>query len=271
MAHAELFSRLGDERLQAQELLEHAAGRPLEDDDEIDAATQRTFDRLLQRRTSGEPVAYIRGYEEFRGMRLTVRPGAFIPHQSTEFLAEQAIRRLRGRRDPVAADLAAGVGAAGLGIARALPRARVYGTDISPVAVELARANARKNRVTNIRFLTGSMFEPLPKRLRGAIDVIVSHPPYIAAHEVPDLAKELVAFEPIGSLTDSSNDGLGLFRVVVAGSRIWLKPSGWLCVEIASDLARPARAALSRAGYREVRSTHGPSLATRVVVARRPI
>lgn len=265
----ERFSRYGDERLQARELLEHAAGSDVYDDDLIDARTARRYEGLLERRAKGEPVAYIRGYEEFRGFRLTVKPGAFIPRDSTQFLAEQAIRRVRGRRSPVAADIATGIGAVALAIAREVPGASVFGTDISRTALSLARANARKHRILNARFLTGSGFDALPRKLRGSLDVVVSHPPYVPTHEVPELPAELLDFEPVESLTDSSDDGLGFVRMLVRVSRDWLKPDGWLCLEIGPDLARSVRSLLVRAGYRSVRSTHGTSSFTRVLVAKR--
>lgn len=112
------------------------------------------------------------------------------------------------------------------------------------------------------------MFDPLPRALRGRFDVIASHPPYVAPRELPTLPDELVRYEPVESITDSSNDGLGLARVLVAGARGWLKPGGWLCVEIAPDLARTLRTMLARAGYRDIRSTREWA-ESRVLVARR--
>jgi len=265
----ERFNRRGDERIQAEELLEHAAGQELDDDDEVDAATRRKYERLLERRAKGEPIGYIRGYEMFRGMRLAVKPGAFIPRETTEFLAQQAIRRIRRRKDPIAADLATGVGGVALAIAHEVPHADVYGTDIATTALALARANAKINRLPNARFLTGSMYEPLPKRLKGTLDVIASHPPYVASHELKGLPAELIDFEPVESLTDASRDGLGLVRVLVGGAREWLKPDGWLCVEVASDLARTLRSMLVRASFREVQSTRGEYAYTRVLVGKR--
>ena len=264
----ELFARSGDERLQARELLEYAAGVELDDDDLIDAAVRERFDELIERRTTGEPVAYIRGFEEFRGLRLEVKRGAFVPRQSSEFLAEQAIRRLRRRARPVAADIATGVGAVAMAIANELPSATVYGTDISDDALQLARGNARAARISNARFLRGSMFDPLPKRLKGSLDVITSHPPYISAIELPEMPKELLEFEPVHSLTDASEDGLGLVRLLVFGSREWLKPGGWLCVEVAPDVVRKVRPMIVRAGFTDVASRRG-GWESRVVIGKR--
>ena len=269
LLEVERFSREGDEAVQARELLEHAAGGDVYDDDEIDASTRRKYEVLLERRAKGEPIGYIRGFEEFRGMKLVVKPGAFIPRDTTQFLAEQAVRRLRRRRDPIAVDIATGVGAVAIAIGRDVGRASVFGTDISPVALGLARINARRYRLGNVRFVSGSGFEPLPRRIRGSVDVIVSHPPYVPTHEIPELPAELLNYEPVESLTDSSEDGLGFIRMLVTESRDWLKPDGWLLIEVGPDVARPVRALLTRNGYDEVRSTRGTSPWSRVLVAKR--
>lgn len=263
------FSRYGDERTQARELLEHAAGGEVDDLDEIDAPTRRRYEALIARREKGEPIGYIVGYEDFRGIRLAVKPGAFIPRDSTQFLAEQAIRRLRNREKPVAVDIATGIGAVALAIASDVAGATAYGTDMSRVAVRLARTNARRHGLANAHFLEGSGFDPLPSKLRGRVDVIASHPPYVATHEVDELPTELLDFEPVESLTDSSPDGLGFVRMLVAEARDWLRPDGWLCLEIGPDLVRSVRPMLVRAGYRSVRSTRGRSEYTRVLVGKR--
>jgi release factor glutamine methyltransferase len=261
-------SRTGDEAVQALELLWHAAGRELDDDEIIDQQTRRRYEAFLERRVRGEPVPYIRGYEEFNGLRFAVKPGAFIPRQTTEFLAQQAIRRIRRRPNPIAADLACGVGAVAVVMGHEVPTATVYGTDISATALRLARANARANDATNVTFLKGSMFEALPAKLRGSLDVVASHPPYIPSHELDDQPAELIEYEPFHTLTDSSHDGLGLVRVLVADAREWLKPGGWLCIEIAPDMTRYVRTLLVRSGYRDVASTREWEH-TRVLVARR--
>ncbi len=268
LRHVDNFSRVGDERDQARELLAHAAGNEIDDGVEVDKRTLRRYERFIDRRTTGEPVPYIRGFETFSGLELLVKPGVFIPRDTTQFLASQAAARLRGRKSPLAADLATGVGAVALAMADAVPASQVYGTDISPLAVQLARANARKNGLPNARFSVGSMFDSLPRSLRGWMDVIASHPPYVTDDELGDLPAE-IAFEPTGTLTDSSADGLGLVRLLVNEGRHWLKRDGWLCVEIAPDLSRTLRSMLIRAGYRGVRSTRGISEHSRVLVAKR--
>src|SRR6266511_3842907 len=94
------------ERIEAEELLDHLVGPDWTAEDDIPASAARRCRALISRRATGEPVPYIKGYAEFRRLRLIARRGVFVPRDSTEFLAEQAVRRLRPRRHPVHVDLA---------------------------------------------------------------------------------------------------------------------------------------------------------------------
>src|ERR671923_554705 len=152
----------GRERIEAEDLLWHIIGEEPDPGDEITAAERRRFDRLIHRRATGEPIALIKGYTEFRGLELLVRPGVFVPRDASEFLAVQAIRRLKGRRRPLHVDLATGAGTIALAIAEALPRATVVGTDLSDEAVRLARRNARRLGL-GARFVQGDLFGGLPR------------------------------------------------------------------------------------------------------------
>ena len=177
----------GKERIDAEQILEHVLGREPDLDETLDPAAARRFGRLLARRAAGEPPAYITGREEFHGLWLDVGKGAFIPRQSSEWMADQAIRRLRARSRPVYVDLATGVGPVALAVASALPRARVFGTDLFARPVTLARRNAERLRLRNARFVRGDLFAPLPRALQGKVDVITVHPPYIGTRELRTL------------------------------------------------------------------------------------
>jgi release factor glutamine methyltransferase len=262
----------GRDRWEAESLLAFALG--MEDTFEVPGGqvvpgpAVRRFRRLVRRRAGGEPMAHILGWTEFRGLRIAVRPGAFVPRQSTEFLAEQAIRRLRGRRRPVAVDLATGIGPVALAMADAVPRADVHGSDLSAEAVRQARANAKALRLKNATFHRGDLFDSLPRRLRGGVDVITLHPPYVPSGEVGDLPLEIRGFEPEHTLTDYSPHGLGLVERTTIEGREWLRPGGWLLVEVSPDRARPVRGLLLRSGYRDVRSSKGWPSVTRTVAGR---
>ncbi len=258
----------GKELFDAEELLAYVLGHDPDPEADVPPRAVERFRRLLERRAAGEPPAYLMGRTTFAGLILAVGPGAFIPRQSTEFMAEQAIRRLRGRRTPVGVDVATGVGPVALAVARAVPTARMLGLDLYRRPILLARRNAAALGITNATFLRGDLFGPLPTELVRGVDVITIHPPYVARREVRILPQEIKGFEPKESLTDQSRDGMGLLSRVVAEAPRWLRPGGWLLVEVSPDRSRAAARVLRRGGLKGVRSTKGPIPVSRVVVGR---
>ncbi len=261
----------GKERFDGEEILEFIMGRLPRGGEEIPSPALRRFRRLIQRRASGEPVAYITSSAKFRGLTLEVRRGGFIPRESTEFMALQAIRRLRRRRRSVHVDLATGIGPVALSVADALRRSRVFGLDIAGPALAIARRNATRLKLRNVTFLRGDLFAPLPGDLMGSVDVITIHPPYVARGEVKDLPDEIVRFEPRESITDFSRTGLGLLERTTNEAPRWLGHDGWLLVEVSPDRARSVASLLRRYGFRDVRSTIGPVKFTRVLVGKAPV
>ena len=262
----------GRERIEAEDLMMFALGVEEDPDpsEEIPGKVRRRFEAMVERRATGEPIPFIKGYTEFRGLDLLVRPGVFVPRDASEFLAEQALRRLRGRADPVHVDLATGAGTIALAVANELPRASVIGTDVSAEAVGLARANARHLGL-RARFVTGDLFGGLPRKLAGTVDVVTLHPPYVPMPELKDLPEEIRAWEPEHTLTDRSHDGLGLIGRTAREGPAWLSPNGWLLLEVSSDRVLDVKRVLRGERFRDIRSTKGgPLPLTRVIVARRP-
>lgn len=260
----------GRERIEAEDLLWHVVGEEPDPKDEVSAEDRRSFDRLVRRRATGEPIPFIKGYAEFRGLELLVRPGVFVPRDASEFLAEQATRRLRKRSRPLHVDLATGAGTIALAVANEVPRATVVGTDLSADAVKLARKNARRLRL-RARFITGDLFEGLPRSLAGTVDVVTLHPPYVPMRELKDLPEEIRDWEPEHTLTDRSRDGLGLIGRTAREAPAWLSSNGWLLMEVSPDRVSHVKGVLRGEGFRDLRSTKGGALPlTRVIVARRP-
>lgn len=259
----------GRERIEAEDLIAHAMGGEEPDpEDDVPSQAARRFRALIERRSTGEPIPFIKGYADFRGLDLIARPGVFVPRDSSEFLAEQAVRRLRGRRRPVHVDLATGGGTIALAVANEVRGATVVGSDVSREAVSLARINARRLGL-RATFVTGDMFGALPRRFQGSVDVITLHPPYVRRSEVRELPDEIRKWEPKHTLTDSSADGLGLVWRAVTEGPDWLKRGGWLLVEVSPDRSREVSKVLRAGGFRDVRSTNGGDFKiTRVIVGR---
>jgi release factor glutamine methyltransferase len=250
------------ELIEAEDLLGHAIGTgDFDRDTEVSPRARRRFERMIERRAKGEPVQLIKGYAIFRGLEILARPGVFVPRDSTEFLAEQAVRRVRRRRQPVLVDVATGGGGIALAVVNEVRRARVYGTDISPEAIRVARANARKLRLP----------ATFVKRLRGGVDVVTLHPPYVARSELRELPQEIRRWEPAHTLTDRSPDGLRIVERSTTEAPAWLRPGGWLLIEVSPDRARAVRSVMQRTGFRDVRSTMDRGFkVTRVLVGRSP-
>jgi release factor glutamine methyltransferase len=168
------------------------------------------------------------------------------------------------------ADLGTGSGAIALALARELPDAEVWATDSSPDALAVARANVAGtgSAATRVRLHAGSWFDALPPHLRGTLRVIVTNPPYIAEHEVPDLPRDVVEWEPRGALV-SGPTGYEAIAAIVDGARAWLDPAGGaLVIELAPHQAERALALALGAGFTDVRVDHDLVGRPRVLVAR---
>lgn len=256
------------ERIEAEELLAHALGHDFDLEDDVPLPVQARFETMIARRATGEPVQLIKGFAEFRGLQLIARPGTFIPRDSSEFLAVQAVRRLKRRQKPVAIDLACGTGPVALAIKNEVKRAQVYGADLSANSIGVARANAGRLKLP-VRFFCGDLFKPLPRKLQGMADLITFHPPYVGKRELRELPDEIRLFEPKIVLTDGSPQGLELVERACAEAPEWLRRGGSLLIEVSPDRARSVMSRMRRAGFKDVRSTMDRGFkVTRVVSGR---
>lgn len=205
------------------------------------------YERLLRRRFSGEPIAYMTGVREFWSMPLKTTPAALIPRPETELLVEKALLRLPADEELRVLDLGAGSGAVTLAIARERPRASVVGVDISQAALELARLNARLQKIDNVEFHESDWFDAV----RGEkFHVVVGNPPYVAEDD-PHLQRGDVRFEPRLAL-DAGDGGMACFRAILERAHNYIVRQGWLLLEHGADQHLPLRRLLEAQHYHDI-------------------
>jgi release factor glutamine methyltransferase len=169
----------------------------------------------VRRRAGGEPLQTILGETEFYSRPFKVEPGVFIPRPETELLVEAAVPLVAPEDRRLLAPL--------------------WATDLNPAAVDLTGRNARSHGVeARVTALAGSRFSPLPDHLRGTVDLLVSNPPYIRSADIAGLEREVSQHDPAAAL-DGGADGLDFYHALAAGCGDWLRPGGWIAVEIGDD------------------------------------
>jgi release factor glutamine methyltransferase len=213
-------------------------------DDEVDellsvATDDAALDRMLARRTTGEPLAWIVGSVRFAGASVRVDPGVYVPRWQSEQLALRGASLLTG--GGLALDLCTGSGAVAVVLREARPHARVVGIDIDQRAARCARSNG-------VPVLTGDLDAALDPELAGRVDVITAVPPYVPTGSLELLPRDVRAFEP-GIALDGGDDGLSMAKRVVGAARQWLRPGGWLLVEVGADHVAPMARHLGEQGF----------------------
>ncbi len=251
-----------DPKIDAQELYCYLTGLDkvglfLKAEEEADPETEKKYMELIRKRAERIPLQHITGVQEFMGYTFKVNPHVLIPRQDTETLVAEAAKtiqntpreklsffeKLRGRKEWDVLDLCCGSGAVGISLAKICSNVKVTATDISAEAVETAEANAEDLRV-KVRFLTGDMFEPVKGR---KFDMIVSNPPYIRTNMISILQEEVKDHEPLNAL-DGGRDGLDFYRAIVEKAAGFLKPEGFLLMEIGHDQGEDLRKMLKDSG-----------------------
>ena len=212
--------------LDADVLLAHALGVPKETlvahpDVELTADEGSRFDAMVAKRADGVPVAYLRGFKEFYGLRFAVDPRVLVPRPETEALVD-AIRSYAADRDLVVVDVGTGSGAIAIALAVSAPRLHVIATDVSAAALAVARANANAHGA-RIDFRQGDLLAPVTER----VDVVAANLPYLRDDDLEQLAGERtsLAFEP-RLATVAGPDGLVLVRHAIADLPRVLAPTG---------------------------------------------
>jgi release factor glutamine methyltransferase len=259
--------------LEASVLLAHALNCRridlyMRSDEEADEEVRGRFRELVRRRVEGCPVAYLVGRKEFYSLEFEVNPAVLIPRPDTEWLVEDCLRLARDLADPTILDVGTGSGCIAIALAGRLKGATVTATDVSADALAVASRNAqRHNVVERIRFLEGDLYQALPEGER--FDFVLSNPPYIATAEIETLASGVKDYEPRLAL-DGGVDGFVLIDRLLAQADNWVKPGGYLLLEIGANQEVAARARFAAmAGYELADTLRDGGGQPRVLRARR--
>lgn len=262
-------------RLDAEHILAHVLGLRrldlyLQHDRPLLPGELDTFKGLLRRRAVREPLQHVLGTAPFRGLDLLCDSRALIPRPETEVLVEEVLAwtreawpdlfppaggggELAGRPRPLLAlDIGTGSGAISLALLKEGPFGRVVGTDVSPPALSVARANAERNGLSGaLELRSGSLFDPIQEGER--FHVLVSNPPYIPEGDRPALAPEVRDWEPAVALF-AGPEGLDFLLPLVESALDYLLPGGLLALEVGCGQAgKVARAVEETGGFREIR------------------
>jgi release factor glutamine methyltransferase len=239
--------------LDAELLLSHAFGTSRarlrsHPETQADGTHRKRYIALIERRATGEPVAYVLGRKDFWSLQLAVTPAVLVPRPETELLVERALA-LRLEEFGRAVDLGTGSGAIALTLAKERPGWLVTATDVSEEALGVARANARTLHLERVQFLQGSWFAPLAGR---TFDIIVSNPPYVAADD-PAMQDAALLHEPLGALTPGP-DAMASLRAIIDSAPDYLERDGWLLLEHGATQGPEVSRELVARGFRHVRS-----------------
>ncbi|MCX6498603.1 MAG: putative protein N(5)-glutamine methyltransferase [Arthrobacter sp.] len=195
------------------------------------AAGAAELDALVRQRVSGLPLEHVLGWAEFCGLRIAVDRQVFVPRRRTEYLVKRAARLLSARpaapRRPVVVDLCCGSGAVGAALAAVAGPLELHAADVDPAAAACARRNLLR---LGGEVHEGDLFDALPERLRGRVDILAVNAPYVPSEMIGTMPPEARLHEPRASL-DGGPDGLELQRRIAAAAPVWLAPGGHLLIE----------------------------------------
>jgi release factor glutamine methyltransferase len=231
---------------------------------ELTPDEQARYDEAIAERSTGKPAQYITGHQEFWGMDLIVSPAVLIPRPETEHVIETVLELARMKQSPRIIDVGTGSGCIALALAAELPWARVEAVDISPPALEVARANAARLQLDHR--IVFSQRDLLAGVAADSYDFVVSNPPYVPESEPEKAQREVREFEPKVAVF-AGESGLEVYRRLVPQARAALKPGGWLVVEIGFSQAAAVQELLR--DWAELRMAPDLQGIPRVVAGRR--
>lgn len=222
-----------------------------------------SFINLIKQRVHGKPIAYLTGYKEFWSLELNVTKDVLIPRAETELLVEQALAKFENNETIKVADLGTGSGAIALALAYERSNWEISATDLSNSALNVAKENAKKLKISNVKFFQGHWLAALPK---VKFNMLISNPPYIANDDIY-LQRQVIQFEPREALI-AQQQGLSDLFYLIEQSKQYLQASGWLLLEHGFQQGTAIREFLKKQNYKDIRTYKDLNHHERVTEAR---
>ncbi len=224
-------------------------------DSKVSEQVQQQFIKLVQKRATGYPMAYILNEKEFMGLDFYIEEGVLIPRPDTEILVEYVIdyiNKYHSNEVINVLDIGIGSGAISLSVAKSCTNTSVFGIDIGYIPIKVSNINKRKLEISNANFYQGDLFHAIKDlNLEGQFQIIISNPPYIPKADISTLQIDVVNFEPILAL-DGGVDGLDFYRKITEQSKEYLVEGGLLIYEVGFDQAQSIKEILNKEGFKHI-------------------
>jgi release factor glutamine methyltransferase len=270
-------ARVGSPRMNAELLLMFVLGCDraylfAHPERELTGEEQARYEEALTQRARGVPAQYITGHQEFWGMDFIVSPAVLIPRPETEHVIETVLQlspnggRASSRGSPTRiVDVGTGSGCIAVALAKEFPEAEIHATDISPAALEVARANAARHQFEKrIHFHQADLLQGLDS---AVFDFVVSNPPYVGESEEDQVQLEVRKFEPRNAVF-AGPTGLEVIERLIPRAHAVLKPAGWLVIEISGTIADRVKLLLDK--WKHLQITNDLQGIPRVAAAQKP-
>lgn len=218
---------------------------------ELEIEQEEIFLRFIEERLKGRPISYIVNNREFMGLDFYVKEGVLIPRPDTEILVEEIIELCKDKDDLDILDIGTGSGAITVSLAKYIEKSKLTSLDISEIALEIAKKNAKSNGVIDkINFIKSDLFQQIVGT-NLKFDIIVSNPPYIRKRDIDELHTQVKDYEPYNAL-EGGIDGLDFYRNITEQSKNYLKSGGILAYEVGHDQAEEVMRIMQNNGYNKI-------------------
>ena len=221
------------------------------DDIDIDSKVMNKFKTMIESRFRGMPLAYLTGQKEFWSMNFFINQSVLVPRPETELLIENAIEIFKNHESPKILELGTGSGIISIVLQKELSNPNITAVDISEEALNIAKMNAEKHEISDIRFVVSDWFSEI---MNEKFDLIISNPPYVDRSKLSNEELFGIDMEPEIALY-SENDGTSDLEFIIKKSPDYLKDGGWLILEHGYDQSSFCVSEMKTAGYSRINNS----------------